>query len=233
MAFGVKTNERPGTRAQVRNVRVSAYKVREVLNLIRGETVARALEILDFVDRDVAVVVRKGLESAVANAEHNDGQVADELFVSACYADEGPTIKRWRPRARGRATSIRKRTSHITLIVSRMDEAQLERLRARESSARGAGNRNAAQSRRERVARSRQDKAERRAAEEHDHDHDHDEPVAEDEAAVDEAATEGSATDEAPEVDGEAVAEAADEGAAQDDEPEVDESASDDEKGDD
>ena len=120
MPFGAKTNERPGTRAQVKYTRVSAYKAREVLDLIRDEPVARALEILEFAERDVARVILKCLESAIANAEHNDQIPADELYVSACFADEGPTLKRWRPRARGRATRIRKRTCHITIIVSRI-----------------------------------------------------------------------------------------------------------------
>jgi len=120
-----KTNERPGTRAQVRYVRVSAYKAREVLDLIRGKHVADADEILQFVERDIAIIIRKALASAVANATNNDGQDPEALFVSACYADEGPTLKRWRPRARGRATRIRKRTCHITIIVSRLGEDEL------------------------------------------------------------------------------------------------------------
>src|SRR3954467_7482912 len=160
MAFGVKTNERPGTRAQVKYSRVSAYKAREVLDLIRGEQVARALEILEFAERDVAQVILKCLESAIANAEHNDGIPADELFVSACFADEGPTLKRWRPRARGRATRIRKRTCHITAIVSRYSDDQLRAIRRREdarNASSGGGRtrgRDAATSRRRRVARS-------------------------------------------------------------------------------
>jgi len=180
MTFGVKTNERPGTRAQVKYTRVSAYKAREVLDLIRGERVARALEILEFAERDVAQVILKCLESAIANAEHNDQVPADELFVSACFADEGPTLKRWRPRARGRATRIRKRTCHITVIVSRLAPEQLERLRAQELASGGrGGGQAAAEARRQRVLRSRQAKAEKKAAdadaeEEHDHDHDHD-----------------------------------------------------------
>src|SRR3954462_15827098 len=101
---GTKTSERPGTRAQVKYSRVSAYKAREVLDLIRGKHVQEADDILAFVERDVAEVIRKCLASAVANAQNNDGQDAETLFVSACYADEGPTLKRWRPRARGRAT---------------------------------------------------------------------------------------------------------------------------------
>jgi large subunit ribosomal protein L22 len=183
MAFGVKTNEREGVRAQVRYLRVSAYKAREVLDLIRGLPVARALEVLELAERDVARPILKCLESAIANAEHNNSIPADELFVSACYADEGPTLKRWRPRARGRATRIRKRTCHITIIVSRLSADELDALRAREAATgRASGGAAAAEARRRRVARSRQAKAERRA-EEHDHDHDHDDEAAEVDAA--------------------------------------------------
>jgi large subunit ribosomal protein L22 len=173
MSFGVKTNERPGTRAQVKYVRSSAYKAREVLDLIRGEPVGRALEILEFSERDIARVIQKCLESAMANAEANDGIAIEELEVAACFADEGPTLKRWRPRARGRATRIRKRTCHITVIVGRMDPERLEVLRQRDSAGQGASGR-AAEARRQRVLRSRQAKAERKAAEEEAHDHDHD-----------------------------------------------------------
>jgi large subunit ribosomal protein L22 len=174
MAFGVKTNERPGVRSQVRHVRTSAYKAREVLDLIRGLPVARALEVLEFAERDIARTILKCLESAIANAEHNNAIPADELFVSACYADEGPTMKRWRPRARGRATRIRKRTCHITIIVSRLAPEDLAAMREREAST-GAGRtgRAAADARRQRVARSRQAKAERTHDHDHDHDHDH------------------------------------------------------------
>ena len=110
-----KTNERPGTRAQVKYVRTSAYKAREILDLIRNLSYAEASEILTFSERAISRTIQKCLDSAVANAEHNDGLEAEELFVAACYADEGPTLKRWRPRARGRATRIRKRTCHITI----------------------------------------------------------------------------------------------------------------------
>jgi len=123
---GPKTNERPGTRASVQHVRASAYKARAVLNEIRGLHIADAADYLDLCERGIAEPIGKLLDSAVANAEHNDLQDAEELFVSACYADEGPTMKRWRPRARGRATRIRKRTCHITLIVSRMDDDRLD-----------------------------------------------------------------------------------------------------------
>ena len=163
-----KTNERPGTRAQVKYVRVSAYKAREVLDLIRGKHVVDADEILQFVERDIAIIIRKALASAVANATNNDGQDPETLFVSACYADEGPTLKRWRPRARGRATRIRKRTCHITIIVSRMGDNELRIRTEREArSGRAGGGATGRASRRARVARSRQ-------AETHDHDHDHD-----------------------------------------------------------
>lgn len=161
MAFGTKTNERPGTRAVVRHVRMSAYKAREVLDLIRGEHVADADDILAFVERDAAIVIRKALASAVANAVNNDEQDPETLYVSACYADEGPTLKRWRPRARGRATHIRKRTCHITIIVSRLSDDDLARREAKAASA--SGGRRSAQrataARRERVARSRQSDA--------------------------------------------------------------------------
>ena len=130
---GMKTNERDGTRAVLRYCRMSAYKVRAVLDLIRGQDVARAADILRICERQAADVVGKVLASAVANAENNDQLDPEELYVSACFADEGMTIKRWRPRARGRATRIRKRTSHITIIVSRLSEDRLRRLRARQA----------------------------------------------------------------------------------------------------
>jgi large subunit ribosomal protein L22 len=142
-----RTNERPGTRAKLSNYGTSAFKVREVLNLIRGEDVVRAEEILRFSTRGPATPLAKLLASAVANAVNNDGMDGEELFVSACFADEGPTAKRWRPRARGRAGRIRKRSSNVTIIVSRLPEERLERLR--QEQAKQAG------SRRSRVAGSR------------------------------------------------------------------------------
>jgi large subunit ribosomal protein L22 len=205
-----KTNERPGTRAQVRYVRVSAYKAREVLDLIRGKHVADADEILQFVERDIAQVIRKALASAVANAANNDSQDPETLYVSACYADEGPTLKRWRPRARGRATRIRKRTCHITIIVSRLSDAELRIRTEREARSGRAGGGSAARaaSRRERVAKSRKAaEAEHDHEHEHDHDHDHDhadEAVAEvEQAEVEqaEAPAEDAAEAEAPEVE--------------------------------
>jgi large subunit ribosomal protein L22 len=144
----VKTNEREGTRAYLRDCRMSAYKVRQVLDQIRGMDVDRAAETLALGDRDAAVVVGKLLASAVANAVHNDGLDAEELFVSACYADEGSTLKRWRPRARGRATRIRKRTSHVTIIVSRLPEERIARRRAKAASGAAQRSRRVASSRR-------------------------------------------------------------------------------------
>ncbi|MHB1509023.1 MAG: 50S ribosomal protein L22 [Acidimicrobiales bacterium] len=127
----MKTNERPGTRAVLRHSRVSAYKAREVLDLIRGQDYGRATEILEYCERGVAEAIGKLLNSAAANARHNDGLEPEEMYVSACFADEGATLKRWRPRARGRATRIRKRTCHITVILSRLPDEQLARRRAR------------------------------------------------------------------------------------------------------
>ncbi len=120
-----KTNERPGTRAQVKNVRMSATKARVVLDLVRNKSIDEAGAVLAYTERRAAEVIGKCLDSAVANAEHNDQIDPETLFVSACYADEGRTMYRWRPRARGRATRIRKRTCHITVIVSPMPASML------------------------------------------------------------------------------------------------------------
>jgi large subunit ribosomal protein L22 len=128
---------------------VSAYKVREALDLIRGLDAERARETLRLSERDAATVVDKVLASAIANAEHHHEHPVegDELYVSACYADEGPTLKRWRPRARGRATRIRKRTCHITVIVSRLPEDELRGRRARQPGAADRRRRTAASKR--------------------------------------------------------------------------------------
>jgi ribosomal protein L22 len=192
---GPKTNEREGTRAVLRHARVSAYKVRQVLDLVRNKPVAEAQDILRFTERDAGILVAKLLHSAVANAGHNDQQDPEELYVSACYADEGTTIKRWRPRARGRATRIRKRTCHITVIVSRMPDADLVRLYARREaeqaarrSRRVAGARKAdaaststsggessgGRGLRTRVRPQRRRPEDRPEAHGHEHDHDHD-----------------------------------------------------------
>ncbi|MGA9598406.1 MAG: 50S ribosomal protein L22 [Acidimicrobiia bacterium] len=113
-------------RAQAKYVRQSPYKVRRVLDLVRGMPVDEARATLDFTNRRAAPTIKKVLESAVANAEHNLALDAEELFVAEAYADEGPTLKRWRPRARGRATRINKRTSHITIVVADNEEFEGE-----------------------------------------------------------------------------------------------------------
>ena len=109
-------------RAEARWVRLSARKARVVLEHIRGRSVPEARTVLAFTQRAAAHDIDKVLRSAVANAEANHGLIGDELVVHAAYANEGPTLKRWRPRAYGRATRIRKRTSHITLVVKSLGE---------------------------------------------------------------------------------------------------------------
>lgn len=96
----------------------SAQKVRLVADQIRGKAVGRALEILQFSKKSAAVLVKKVLDSAIANAENNAGADIDELKVSAIYIDDGPTLKRVKPRARGRADRVIKRMCHITVKVS-------------------------------------------------------------------------------------------------------------------
>jgi ribosomal protein L22 len=108
--------------AKARYVRTSARKARLVCDHIRGKDVAEARAILAFTPRAAAKPWLKLLESAVANAEHNHELVGEELRIAAVHADEGPTLKRFRPRAYGRATKIRKRTSHVTLVVRTMGD---------------------------------------------------------------------------------------------------------------
>ncbi len=152
----VKTNERPGTRAQVKHVRSSAYKAREVLNLIRHKSFQEASDLLMFSERRISDTVQKCLNSAAANAENNDGISSEELYVTACYADEGPTMKRWRPRARGRATRIRKRTCHITVILARYSPEELEEIRNRAELKGASLGPSAAEARRRRVEKSKE-----------------------------------------------------------------------------
>jgi ribosomal protein L22 len=108
----------PVVRAQAKYVRSSARKARLVCDHIRGKTVEEARAILALTPRAIARDWSKLLESAVANAEHNHELVGEDLYVKAVHADEGPTIKRFRPRAMGRATRIRKRTSHLTILLT-------------------------------------------------------------------------------------------------------------------
>jgi ribosomal protein L22 len=105
-------------RAQARYVRTSARKARLVCDHIRGKDVEQARAILSFTPRGAAKPWLKLLESAIANAEHNHELVGDELKIASIHADEGPTLKRYRPRAMGRATRIRKRTSHLTITLT-------------------------------------------------------------------------------------------------------------------
>ncbi|EFZ8927773.1 50S ribosomal protein L22 [Shigella sonnei] len=116
------------TIAKHRHARSSAQKVRLVADLIRGKKVSQALDILTYTNKKAAVLVKKVLESAIANAEHNDGADIDDLKVTKIFVDEGPSMKlfvdegpsmkRIMPRAKGRADRILKRTSHITVVVS-------------------------------------------------------------------------------------------------------------------
>jgi len=98
--------------------RGSAQKARLVVDQIRGLHVEKALEILEYSNKGAAVLVKKVLNSAIANAEHNEGADIDELFVKTVMVDDGPTMKRIKPRAKGRADRILKRTSHITVVVA-------------------------------------------------------------------------------------------------------------------
>ena len=141
-----------GARSTHKFARLSASKARVVLDLIRDDDLEQAREELQFCDRGAATVISKVLESAVSNAENNENLSADELYVAECWADEGPTLKRWRPRARGRATRINKRTCHITVVVAQLSEDELE---MRAASLAASGRRSADQDRAARVAASR------------------------------------------------------------------------------
>jgi large subunit ribosomal protein L22 len=116
-------------RAQAKWVRMSARKARIVLDHIRGRSVPEARTILAFTPRAAATDIEKVLRSAVANAEANHGLDGDDLVVAAAFADEGPTLKRWKPRARGRVNRIRKRTCHVTLILAEVPEQTTPRRR--------------------------------------------------------------------------------------------------------
>ena len=205
---GVKTNERPGTRAVHRHCGMSASKARQVLDLIRGEDVQRAAEILTGTEREAAELIGKVLSSAVANAAHNDSQNPEELYVSACYADEGATMKRWRPRARGRATRIRKRTCHITIIVSRLPADQLELRRRRMEAVSANRSRRVDASRRRadlsgRLSRRRtaQAKAEAEKAAAEEAEADAEEALESEDDVTDESVTDDTAPEETDEVE--------------------------------
>ncbi len=110
--------DRPEVKAQARWLRIAPRKARLVVEHIRGRSVPEARTVLAFTPRAAAREVEKVLASAVANAEANHGLLGDELIVSAAYVDEGPTVKRWRARARGRVSRINKRTCHVTLRLT-------------------------------------------------------------------------------------------------------------------
>jgi large subunit ribosomal protein L22 len=126
--------------ATAKYIRMSPTKARQVVDLIRGRHVEDARRVLRFTARAASTPVAKVLESAVANAEHNGGLPADELVVARAWVDEGPTLRRFRPRALGRATRVRKRTCHIAVVVGRPTEQIEEPERpARRRPARRAG----------------------------------------------------------------------------------------------
>src|SRR3984957_13231223 len=219
---GAKTNERPGTRAVLKGYQMSAGKARVVLNIVRGEDVTTAREILAGTTREAADVIGKLLASAVANAVNNDGMQADELYVSAAFADEGITMKRFTPRARGRAGKIFKRSTHITVIVSRMDEERLEHMRtARNAQAQASRSRRVASSRRRADQTASVNK--REAAHEAQAELDAAEALAAENAVVEDVTTDDVATDtvveagtDAEATSDEAAIEAEDEDAASD-----------------
>jgi large subunit ribosomal protein L22 len=180
------TTDAPGARATVRYLPVSPYKIRQVLDLVRGLPVDDAIRVLQLSPKDAADNILKLLDSAIANAEHNRAIPAEELYLAQAWCDEGPTRKSGQPRARGRYFRVRKRSSHVTIVLVRFDADELaERRRREESSGRGASS--AQRQRAERVRRSRQ----RQEAADHDHDHDHENA---EEPAVDETAPGATAT---------------------------------------
>jgi|SRR6185312_11171221 len=133
----------PRARAQARYVRMTPMKARRVVDLIRGRSASDALAILKFAPQAAAEPVAKVVASAVANAENNDGLDPATLIIETAYVDEGPTLKRFQPRAQGRAFRIRKRTCHITIEVVSVKAAPAASERGRRSRG-GAGGRNGA-----------------------------------------------------------------------------------------
>ncbi len=105
-------------KAVARTVRIAPRKARLVIDLIRGKHVSEAMSILKLTPKAASPIIEKVLKSAIANAEHNYDMDAQDLYIVQAYVNEGPTLKRYRPRAQGRATQINKRTSHITIVVS-------------------------------------------------------------------------------------------------------------------
>ena len=108
------------TKAIARFVRISPRKARLIMDQVRGKNVGEARKVLMFTPQKAALLVKKVIDSAVANAEHNNNADIDNLYIKRIYSDEGPSLKRWRPRAQGRAGRIRKRTSHLTVILEEL-----------------------------------------------------------------------------------------------------------------
>jgi large subunit ribosomal protein L22 len=125
----------PSALAIARNANVAPRKARRVVDLIRGQKASDAVAMLAFAPQAASENVVKVLQSAMANAEHNERVDQDSLWVSAAYVDQGPTLKRFRPRAQGRAYRIRKRTSHITVVVESRPQATAARAAARAAKA--------------------------------------------------------------------------------------------------
>ena len=179
--MATETIDRPSTRATVKYVGRSPYKVRQVINLIRGKQAEEALNILLLCDRGATEEIGKLLNSAIANAEHNNHIPAEELRISEAFVDEGPTAKRFRPRARGRGNRILKRSSHITIVVERMDSKEIA-VKAQKDSDSGAAN-----AREQRRRRTQASKAAAKAKQELEEDID--------ESALLEAGAKGKGTD--------------------------------------
>ena len=123
--------DQPGAFASARYQRITPMKARRVVDMVRGMPVDEALAILQFAPQGASETVYKVLESAIANAETTEGLDTNDLVISVAQVDEGPTMKRWRPRAQGRATRILKRTSHITLVVQPADVAAAKKKNGR------------------------------------------------------------------------------------------------------
>lgn len=114
------------SKAIAKTVRIAPRKVRLILDLVRGKEVGEAISILKLTNKRSSPIVEKLVKSAVANAEHNYDMDIENLYISEVYADEGPTLKRFRPRAQGRASKINKRTSHITVVVKEYEDEEVQ-----------------------------------------------------------------------------------------------------------
>jgi large subunit ribosomal protein L22 len=212
---------RAESRATARHIGVSPYKVRPVLDLVRGMSAEDAERVLQLQPRTAAGHVLKVLESAIANAEHNQQIPVDELFIRRCFCDEGPTRKWGQARARGRYFRVRKRSSHVTVVLARFSDDELRERRGRDEGSAATPSGRMARRRAERVRASRAaSRGETVEAHDHDHedhedhdhddhDHDHDHDHDDTGAVVDELLADYGADEAAAEID-EAEASAAD-----------------------